>query len=177
MIVINLGLCCSVMPVNAVQSLYLSAYYDTHINQIHKDFLDVLPHTHAIIYTRVPRGLILSVAEEEIFNPSSYLIKKSGTQILNPIISVLQKYKNNCVVESHTDENISANNLYSEDWEISIARANAIADYLVKVGQIPSDRIFPLGFGEMMPLKENVSKQGFRDRRIDFVIFDYHVTR
>ena len=74
MIVINLGLCCSVMPVNAVQSLYLSANYDTHINQIHKDFLDVLPQTHAIIYTRVPRGLILSVAEEEIFNPSSYLI-------------------------------------------------------------------------------------------------------
>ena len=89
----------------------------------------------------------------------------------------MQKYKNNCVVESHTDENISANNLYSEDWEISIARANAIADYLVKVGQIPSDRIFPLGFGEMMPFKENVSKKGFRDRRIDFVIFDYHVTR
>ena len=59
-----------------------------------------------------------------------------------------------------------------------MARANNIADYLIYCGKIPTERVFPLGFGELMPFKENVSNKitGF-DKRIDFVIFDYEYER
>lgn len=161
----------------ATQSLYLSASFDSQINQIQNAFSQLLPPKNTIAYTKVPRGLILSVSEEEFFAPHDYIIKSSGKHILNSIIAVLQEYDNDCVIESHTDEVLPENNLYSQDWELSIARANAVADYIVKIGKIKSGRVFPVGFGEMMPFKENVSPKGFSDRRIDFVIFDYDVTR
>lgn len=162
---------------NALENLYLSANFDSQINQIQNSFTEVLPKKNTIAYTKVPRGLILSIAEEEFFSPDKYLIKASGKEILNRIIYVLQKYDNDCVIESHTDEVLPKESIYSYDWELSIARANTIADYLVKVGKISSGRVFPLGFGEFMPFKENVSRKGFSDKRVDFVIFDYDVTR
>lgn len=163
--------------VQALESLYLSTSLDSKINQIQNSFTTVLPQKDTIMYTKVPRGLVLSIAEEEFFSPEKYLIKASGKDILNRIIYVLQKYDNDCVIESHTDEVLSEDSIYSYDWELSIARANRIADYIVKVGKISSARVFPLGFGEIMPFKDNVSQKGFRDKRVDFVIFDYDVTR
>lgn len=176
-ITINLLLFFGGSYAQCVQSLYLSASFDSQINRIQNDFSQILPPKNTIAYTKVPRGLILSISEEEFFAPLEYSIKPSGKNILNNIISVLQEYDNDCVIESHTDESLPQNSLYSQDWELSIARANAVADYIVKTGKIKSGRIFPVGFGEMMPFKENVSKKGFSDRRIDFVIFDYDVTR
>lgn len=167
----------SCVSVKALESLYLSTSLDSKINQIQNSFTSVLPQKDTIIYTKVPRGLVLSIAEEEFFSPDKYLIKASGKDILNRIIYVLQKYDNDCVIESHTDEVLSEDSIYSYDWELSIARANTIADYIVKVGKISSARVFPLGFGEIMPFKDNVSQKGFRDKRVDFVIFDYDVTR
>lgn len=160
-----------------VQSLYISASFDSQINKIQNSFVQVLPKKETIAYTKVPRGLILSIAEEEFFAPLDYSLKPSGKQLLNRIISVLQEFKNDCTIESHTDEIIPEKSLYHQDWELAIMRANAIADYIVKSGHIPSKRVFPLGFGQIMPFKENVSPKGFSDRRVDFVIFDYEIKR
>ena len=162
---------------NAIESLYLSTSLDSKINQIQNSFIAVLPQKNTIVYTKVPRGLILSISEDEFFLPHNYSIKSSGSEILNRIIYVLRQYDNDCVIESHTDEVLPRDSIYSYDWELSIARANGIANYLVKVGKISSGRVFPLGFGEFMPFKENVSRKGFSDKRVDFVIFDYDVTR
>lgn len=160
-----------------VQSLYISATFDSQMNSIQNAFSNVLPKKETIIYTKVPRGLVLSIAEKEFFSPLDYHIKPSGKQLLNSIISVLQEFKNDCTIESHTDENIPANSEFHQDWELAIMRANAIAEYIVKKGHIDSGRVFPLGFGEIMPFKENVSPKGFSDKRVDFVIFDYDLKR
>ena len=161
-----------------VHNFYLSnVFFDYQLQKIKDDFYNILPKNGTIIYTEVPRGLILSIDEAIFFHPGSYAIKPSGTKLLDSISFVLQNYDNNCVVESHTDEILSENSIYKQDWELSIARANAIADYLVKNGKIKPERVFPLGFGEMMPFKENVSQKGFSDKRVDFVIFDYDIRR
>lgn len=160
-----------------LQNLYISTTFDSQINNIQRAFLEVLPKRNTIVYTKVPRGLILSIAEQEFFAPLDYNIKPEGKQLLNSIITVLQEFKNDCVIESHTDESIPAASEYHEDWELSVARANAVAAYLVKNGKLPQGRVFPLGFGEIMPFKENVSPKGFSDKRVDFVIFDYEIKR
>ena len=162
---------------DGVQSLYISATFDSQINNIQNSFNQVLPKKDTIIFTKVPRGLVLSIAESEFFSPLDYHIKPSGKQLLNSIISVLQEFKNDCTIESHTDETIPEKSDFHQDWELSIMRANAIAGYIVKNGQIDPGRIFPLGFGEIMPFKENVSPKGFSDKRVDFVIFDYEIKR
>lgn len=179
---LNIILLCIVIfsgCVNAevVQNLYISATFDSQINNIQNSFVQVLPQRDTIIYTKVPRGLILSIAENEFFAPLDYNIKPNGKNLLNNIISVLQEYKNDCTIESHTDEILPETSEFHQDWELSIMRANSIANYIVKNGNIDSRRVFPLGFGQIMPFKENVSPKGFRDKRVDFVIFDYDIKR
>lgn len=162
---------------NCVQTLYVSTTFDTQMIQIQNAFTQVLPQKETIVFTKVPRGLILSIAEEEFFSPLDYNIKPDGKQLLNSIILVLQELTNDCVIESHTDETIPHESEYNYDWELSIRRANNIAAYIVKNGKINPSRVFPLGFGEIMPFKENVSPKGFQDKRVDFVIFDYEIKR
>lgn len=160
-----------------VQNLYLGNVFEYQLQEIKNTFYNVLPKDNTIAYTEVPRGLILSIDETKFFYSGDYKIKPSGARILDRIAYVLQNYNNKCVVESHTDEILSETGIYKQDWELSIARANAVADYLIKNGKIKPERVFPIGFGEMMPFKENVSQKGFSDKRVDFVIFDYDLRR
>ncbi len=173
--------CClfaySLYPASGAPNLYLRTKYDYKLREIYHALSAVLPKDNTVAYTAVPRGLILSIDENLFFYTASNKIKPTGAIILNGIISVLQNYDNNCVIESHTDEVLAGRGIYKEDWELSIARATAVADYLVKIGKINPDRIFALGYGDMMPFKENVSQKGFSDRRVDFVIFDYDIRR
>lgn len=144
-----------------------------------KELLEkVLPPDTEVVYTVVPRGLIVSIKEEVFFNGESTHIKASSVKVLDAIISVLNEIGNNCTVESHTEGHDFTNCDYNSNWEISMARANSITDYLVYCGKVPVDRVFSLGFGDCMPFRDSVSSayDGF-DKRIDFVIFDYEHTR
>ena len=49
---------------------------------------------------------------------------------------------------------------------------------MVLCRKVPFEKVFPMGFGELMPFKDNVSnnKKGF-DNRVDFVIIEYEAKR
>ncbi len=146
--------------------------------EIQKKFERAIPENTPVIYTFVPRGLIVSIHEEVFFVDENTDINLKGVRVLNSIIGVLKSIDNDCTVECHTEGHFNPCAKYKSNWEISMARANSITDYVVYCGKIPSHRVFPLGFGEWMPFKENVSTatKGF-DKRIDFVIFDYEYER
>lgn len=160
-----------------VQMLYISTVYDSKINTILNAFKDKLPDKKTIVYTKVPRGLVLSIDEREFFDLGCAVVKPYGKELLNVISEVLKEFNNQCVVESHTDEPIPENSTLTEDWELSIIRANVIVDYLILKTHLSYDKVFPLGFGEIMPFNDNVSDHDFSDKRVDFVIFDYEIKR
>ena len=95
---------------------------------------------NSVVYTRVPRGLIVSVVQSELFDNGSTDIKRCGLLVLNALIKVLKTFNNRCVIESHTDELLPEGSPYTEDWEVSIRRANKIAAYIVKYGKIPPEQ-------------------------------------
>ena len=161
-----------------VKTIFVSAAVNNRAIDVKKKFEQVLPPGTAVVYTVVPRGLIVSIREDTFFGGESIYIKRSGADILNGIAAVLKEIENNCTVESHTEGHITGRNDINSNWEISMARANSIADYLSDCGKIPVERVFPLGYGDVMPFKGNVSatKAGF-DKRVDFVIFDYEYNR
>ena len=143
------------------------------------EIVNTLPKKDTIIYTIVPRGVVLSIAQSEFFDNNSDVISEQGKYLLKYIADILKSFDNKCTIEAHTEEFINReNNFYSEDWEISIVRANKIADYIVKELRISGDRVFPIGFGKIMPFKNTVDDSSeFTNNRIDFVIFDYTASR
>ena len=161
-----------------VKTIFVSAAVNNKAVDIKKRFEEVLPAGTPVIYTIVPRGLIVSIREDTFFSGESVYIKSTAAGVLNGIAKVLKDIDNNCTVESHTEGHTSNDEGFNSNWEISMVRANSIADYLIYCGQIPVERIFPVGFGDFMPFKDTVSKtnSGF-DKRVDFVIFDYEYER
>ncbi len=148
--------------------------YDAKKPAIIKDILEHIPISKNIIYTAVPRGIILSVAQSELFDYEQRSLSSNGIILLSLIARMLNEFDNKCTIEVHTSEV----KYMGSDWEESIILANVIAEYLHKNFRVDSDRLFPIGFGSVSPFKDNVSSTvAFPDNRIDFVIFDYTVSR
>ena len=150
--------------------------YQPNVERLEAIFKAYIPLKDGVIYTKVPRGLIVSVDEKVFFSACDTRIKESSLYILDVIIILLQKLQNYCVIESHTDE--AGCNDCCENWELSTIRAQNIAEYISVHGKISTDKLNSNGFGRLMPFKDNVSsRQNGFDNRIDFVIIEYGAKR
>ena len=71
-------------------------------------------------------------------------------------------------VDGHTDNSpITGNGPYKSNWELSAARAVAVAQYLISKGVEP-DRLAAAGFGEFQPLDQGTDDESrARNRRIE----------
>ena len=130
-----------------------------------------------IIFTHVPRGLIVSIDDRLFFNENQYQLKGECLPMLNQIADVLNVLDNNFVIEGHTNDINAENSIYNHNWELSLARANNISKYLMRYKKVSPEKIFIVGFGEFMPFMGNVSQKVGIDNRIDFVILDYQASR
>ena len=126
-------------------------------------------------FTRVPRGIVISIAEDEFFLKNSSEITKQGEKLLDILGEVLKEINNECTVEGHSEEVLPENSVYKNTWEITVTRAENIVDYLIVHGYVLPRRIHSIGFGEFMPFERNVTGRDFTDNRVNFVIFDYTV--
>ncbi len=141
-----------------LSGIFLPSYseYDYHITASLSNF------NKYITYTKVPRGLVLSVDSSIFFEQNDDEIKESSKEFLDQIGEFIKLTDKPCVIEGNAKLN---NNEDYTNWEISIARAQKIAEYLITVHQLSPQKIRAIGFGSMMP--ETLTQ------RIDFVILNY----
>lgn len=152
----------------------LNINFDARASYVKTKFIQSLPELqNSIYYTQVPRGLIVSIPTNKFFYSNSVRLTENGKHLLDIIAEILNTFNNSCAIESHTDETFQMNSIYKEDWEISIHRANILTEYLIKQGGLTSDRLYPIGYGSIMPFND----KKFTNNRIDFVIFDYTARR
>lgn len=142
-------------------------------NEILKIFQKQLPaDNRTIIYSKVPRGLVLSIDKSIFFEQDSVVLKDESNVILDKIGKILKETGKPCVIEGNTRLNKTSNTFHSS-WEISTVQAQELAKYLIKNFNIPPVQIRSIGFGEIMPFEDNVSFEGKLEERIDFVILNY----
>lgn len=152
----------------------ITVSYQPAVDKLEELFKAALPLSkNDIIFTKVPRGLIVSINENCFFNKNQTRIKESALPVIDTIIGLLQNLSNYCVIEDHTEE-MSFNN---KNWELSLVRSANIAEYMITEGKISADRIFSLGYGQYMPFRDNVAPGKGMNNRIDFVILEYESKR
>jgi chemotaxis protein MotB len=99
-------------------------------------------------------GVLISLSEELVFPPGTATLQPDAYPVLDTIITMLKKIENPIRIVGHTDNTPPVDSKYKSNWDLSLARAMVIGDYLIKNG-IQPDRLTVSGRGEYDPVFPN----------------------
>ena len=119
------------------------------------------------------RGLVITLADNILFDSGKAKIKEDAYPVLDKIIKVVKEKApdKNIGVEGHTDNVPIKHSGWKSNRELSTARANNVYHYLVDVGKIDPSRLTTMGYGEYRPVASNDTKEGkAKNRRVEIVI-------
>ncbi len=121
------------------------------------------------------RGLVISLMTDKVLFRSGHATLLPRTRrLLSDIAEILKETTNPIAVEGHTDDvpitSPKIKRLYSDNWELSTARAVNVTKYLIRKGISP-DRLSAAGYAQFKPLVPNIDEiTRAKNRRIDIVI-------
>ncbi len=104
-----------------------------------------------------------------LFDLNRATIRPENVFLLNKVIDFLRTYPDaRVIISGHTDD--LATNEYN--MQLSLARANAVKNYLLRQTQFNPDHIQTQGFGETQPLTTNDSEANRqKNRRVEISVF------
>lgn len=120
------------------------------------------------------RGVFVDIKEAILFDPGSAKIKEEGHEVLKKLEGLINNFKNDLVIEGHTDDVPMHTAMYPSNWELSTARAVSVLRYLSEKENVDPKRLSAVGYGEYSPMVPNDSaKNRAINRRVNIlIIFD-----
>jgi chemotaxis protein MotB len=116
------------------------------------------------------RGVVVSFKDSALFGPASADLLPKALESLSKFVKFLYALPNDIVVEGHTDDQAIRSSRFPSNWELSSARASAVARFFQREG-IKGDRMTVLGFAEFKPrFRNNTPAKRSLNRRIDVLI-------
>ncbi|WP_259783165.1 OmpA/MotB family protein [Aestuariispira ectoiniformans] len=117
--------------------------------------------------------VIISLPSRTLFLPESSLMTQSAERSLFRLAGVLNKFGNQIVIEGHTDPSPVKTGAFSSNWELSLARALAVSQYLKQAGYPYDLTAMGEGSGKYRFLNSALSEERRYElaRRVDIVIY------
>ena len=118
------------------------------------------------------RGLVITLADNILFDSGKAKIKEDASPVLDQIIGVIKTAagNKNIGIEGHTDNVPIKYSGWKSNRELSTARANEVYHYLKNNGVDPA-RMTTMGYGEYRPIASNDTDDGkAKNRRVEIVI-------
>lgn len=118
--------------------------------------------------------IIVRLASQGGFVSGSAGVRESFSPTLIKLGNTLSKYPGMVKVEGHTDNvPVAFSEKFKSNWDLSAARAAAIADYLLTSSTLDAGSIQIAGFADTRPLDTNETPNGrSRNRRIEVIVDD-----
>ena len=119
------------------------------------------------------RGLVVRVLDKILFDSGKATLRPESHAVLDKVAKVLkQDLPNQPIgIEGHTDNVPIKYSKWSDNYELSLARANSVVDYLTQKRGVEAGRVVPVGHGEERPIASNDTAQGRRmNRRVEIVV-------
>lgn len=139
------------------------------LNFLEKEAADRLKYIFSD--TTVTENMIRVRLQNQILFPSaqSKLSPEAGVPLAK-LARVLRDMPNAVLIEGHTDTTRLTKSPYRSNWELSVARSNAVIEELVR-DEVPPERLVAAGYGEYRPAAPNDSVEGrARNRRVEVII-------
>lgn len=116
-------------------------------------------------------GLVISLREAGFFNSGSADPRPGTLNTLRQIAKSLSKTPYDVRIEGHTDNVPIHTTQFASNWELSTARATAIARLFLQLHAIPPENLSAAGYAKYHPAASNTTVQGrAMNRRVDLVV-------
>jgi len=113
------------------------------------------------------RKVKLVLTEGVLFGSGRADLKEPARRLLAPIAAELKKVPNDIIIEGHTDDVPIKSGRYTSNWELSMARAYSVLQFMAEQG-IPAKHLAGIGYGEHRPIGDNATVEGrAKNRRIE----------
>ncbi len=125
--------------------------------------------------TQLQGKLTVNLVDRILFDSGKAEIKDDGRKVLDKVGGVLTSVADkNIRIEGHTDNKPITGDLqskYPSNWELSTARATAVARYLQDKAKVDPTRLVAAGYGEFHPVASNDTPESRAlNRRIEIVL-------
>jgi len=136
-----------------------------------RELLTSTSHTQEAQLFFTPDGLVIRFQDLILFDTAKADIKPEILPLLGNLAAILNKIPNDIVVEGHTDSRPIHTSQFPSNWELSTARATAIARYLIETAGVSPERLAVAGYGEYRPVADNRTESGQgANRRVDIIV-------
>ena len=118
------------------------------------------------------RGLVTRMLDSVLFDSGKAQLRSGAFSVLDKVAAVLAQVPNQPIgIEGHTDNQPIRRSKWADNTALSVARAKAVADYLLKRHRVESSRLIVSGHGEEQPLASNDTAAGRqKNRRVEIII-------
>ena len=118
------------------------------------------------------RGLVTRMLDQVLFDSGKAQLRRSAYPVLDKVAKVLQEVSDQPIgIEGHTDNQPIKHSGWESNKALSVARANAVAEYLIQKQGVDPARLTTIGYGEEHPLASNDTVAGRqKNRRVEIII-------
>jgi len=119
--------------------------------------------------TTIQRGLRLRMAAPLLFSTGQADLRSDAYSLLLEVARLANQHQLGVIVEGHTDENTMQTSLYPSNWELSMARAAQVRQYLIQSG-VTGQHVDAAGFSSYHPVAEGDPAVNANNRRVDLYL-------
>lgn len=114
----------------------------------------------------------VSLSDQLLFQSGSASVNTKGRQALLKVAEVLNKNPEiDVLVEGHTDNVPIKTASYSDNWDLSVARAVSVVRIMIWGGKVDPKRVIPSGRSQYLPVADNSTKEGkSQNRRTEIIL-------
>ncbi len=118
------------------------------------------------------RGLVARMLDRVLFDSGKAQLRRGAYPVLDKVANVLQEVSDQPIgIEGHTDDQPIKYSGWADNKALSVARANAVAEYLVEKHGMDPARLTAIGYGEEHPIASNETAEGrAQNRRVELII-------
>ncbi len=141
---------------------------DALMNKLQKE-IGTLEDNNKILVQRIKDKLFITLPNGILFSSGSANLSDQGFKTLKTICQVLERYPDRPIcIEGHTDDvpvASASKEKYATNWELSIARAIQVMNYMVGHFKIKQELLSVKGYGPFKPIASNATPKGRAENR------------